>query len=189
MGTEFRYFSDTQSLWGLIDYDTVAKQEAKSKGEHEPHKFVRARTLLYAGVMALVGAVMLAVWFNRTTLEINVLRDRNPPFVRLSDGGVRNGYTVKILNKLHEPHTYTLRPDGIPGATMRILGFEEQADPKITVATDALRELRVLVTVPASSLGALKGASHDFTIVVRDVDTGSEKRRATSFQSGGGNTP
>jgi len=174
---------------GLIAYDTVAKQEAQAKGEHEAHKFVRARTLLYAGVMAVVGAVMLAVWFNRTTLEINVLRDRNPPFVRLSDGGVRNGYTVKILNKLHEPRIYTLRPDGIPGATMRILGLEDQVEPKISVATDALRELRVLVTVPAASLGALKGTSHDFAVVVRDEGTGSESRRTTSFQSGGGNTP
>jgi cytochrome c oxidase accessory protein FixG len=174
---------------GLIAYDTVAKQEAQAKGEHEPHKFVRARTLLYAGVMALVGAVMLAVWFNRTTLEINVLRDRNPPFVRLSDGGVRNGYTVKILNKLHEPRVYTLRPDGIPGASMRILGLEDQTEPKITVATDALRELRVLVTVPDASLSALKGTSHDFAIVVRDAGTGSESRRTTSFQSGGGNAP
>jgi cytochrome c oxidase accessory protein FixG len=174
---------------GLIAYDTVAKQEAKAKGEQEPHKFVRARTILYAGVAALVGGIMLTVWLNRTTLEVNVLRDRNPPFVRLSDGGVRNGYTVKILNKLHEPHVYTLRPDGLPGATIRIIGHEDQAEPRISVSTDALRELRVFITVPADSLARLKDASRDFTIVVRDVATGSESRRETIFQAAGGNTP
>ena len=35
----------------------------------------------------------------RATLDINVLHDRNPLFVTLSDGSIRNGYTVKILNK------------------------------------------------------------------------------------------
>jgi cytochrome c oxidase accessory protein FixG len=170
---------------GLIAYDTIARQEATAKGEHEAHRFVRARTLLYAGVFALVGLVMLGVWLNRTTLEVNVLRDRNPPFVRLSDGGVRNGFAVKILNKLHEPHTYTLGVAGLPGATLRIVGLEDEAVPKITVATDALRELRVLVTVPAASLGSLKGTAQEFTFVVRDAATGAETHRTTSFHFGG----
>jgi cytochrome c oxidase accessory protein FixG len=166
---------------GLIAYETVAKQEAKAKGQHEAHRFVRPRTLLYAGVLALVGLIMLAVWFNRTTLEINVLRDRNPPFVLLSGGGVRNGYAVKILNKLHEPRTFTLATRGLDGATLRIVGLEDQAEPRIAVTTDALRELRVLVIVPPSHLAKLKGGAVDFDIVVRDTASGAEKRRGSSF--------
>jgi cytochrome c oxidase accessory protein FixG len=173
----------------LIAYDTIAKQEATAKGEHESHRFVRPRTLLYAGVFSLVGLVMLGVWLNRTILEVNVQRDRNPPFVRLSEGGIRNGYTVKILNKLHEPRTFTIRPDGLPGAVMRIVGFEDEAEPRITVATDALRELRVFVTLPPAALANLRGASHDLTIVVRDVETGVESRRATSFHKDAGGGP
>ncbi|MGE0698220.1 MAG: cytochrome c oxidase accessory protein CcoG [Hyphomicrobiaceae bacterium] len=174
---------------GLIAYETVAKQEARAKGEHEAHRFVRPRTILYASVLALVGVIMLVVWLNRTTLEVNVLRDRNPPYVRLSDGGVRNGFTVKILNKLHEPHSFTLRAEGLPGAQLRIVGFEGEADPKVSVVTDALRELRVLVTVPPARLPELKAAAQDFTIVVHDVASGQEKRRATSFHVGEGNAP
>jgi polyferredoxin len=141
--------------------------------------------LLYAGAFALVGLVMLAAWLNRTTLEVNVLRDRNPPFVRLSDGGVRNGFTVKILNKLQQPHVFTLAVAGLPGATLRIVGLEDLAEPEISVATDALRELRVLVTIPRAQLGSIKGAAHDFDFVVRDRATGAEKRRTTSFHAGG----
>ena len=43
----------------LIAYDTVAKQEATAKGVHEPLHIVRPRTLLYAGLFALVGLIML----------------------------------------------------------------------------------------------------------------------------------
>ena len=62
---------------------------------------------------------MLAAWLNRTILEVNVLHDRNPPFVLLSDGSIRNGYTVKILNKLHEPRTFTLAARGLAGRAAR----------------------------------------------------------------------
>ena len=37
-----------------------------------------------------------------------MLHDRNPIYVRLSDGGMRNGYTIKLLNKLYEPHSFHL---------------------------------------------------------------------------------
>ena len=99
---------------GLIAYDTIAKQEAAAKVRGQaPLRLVRARTLLYAGVICLVGGIMLAALLHRSTLEINVLHDRNPPYVLLSDGGIRNGYTVKILNKLHEPREFSLEVRGL----------------------------------------------------------------------------
>ena len=53
-----------------------------------------------------------------------MLHDRNPPYVLLSDGGMRNGYTVKILNKLHEPREFTLEVRGLPGARLAVVGME-----------------------------------------------------------------
>ena len=44
---------------GLIAYDTIAGQEAAAKGGAAPLQLVRARTLLYAGLIGLVGAIML----------------------------------------------------------------------------------------------------------------------------------
>ena len=43
----------------------------------------------------------------RPELEVSVLHDRNPIYVKLSDGGLRNGYTVKLLNKLYEPRSFS----------------------------------------------------------------------------------
>ena len=40
---------------------------------------------------------MLYALLTRTLLDINVLHDRNP--VALSDGSIRNAYTVRLLNK------------------------------------------------------------------------------------------
>jgi cytochrome c oxidase accessory protein FixG len=165
---------------GLIGYDTIAKQEAAARGATAPLQLIRPRTLLYGALIGLVGVIMLAALANRTTLEINVLHDRNPPYVLLSDGGIRNGYTVKILNKLHQPREFTLAPRGLPGARLAIVGMD--AGASIPVATDDLRELRVFVTMPAANLARLEGGAVSFALVVRDVASLHETARTTQFQ-------
>lgn len=167
---------------GLIAYDTIAKQEATAKGEHEPLQLVRPRTLLYLGVMSIVAVIMLVALLNRTILEVNVQRDRNPPFVMLSDGSVRNGFTVKILNKLHEPRTFRLSVDGLPDAKLAIVGID--GEPVVSVATDDLRELKAFVTVPREALSDLGGRDAQFSLQVEDVASGEKATRATVFISG-----
>jgi cytochrome c oxidase accessory protein FixG len=165
---------------GLIGYDTIAKQEAIAHGTTAPLRLIRARTLLYAGLIALVGIVMLVALFNRSTIELNVLHDRNPPYVLLSDGSIRNGYTVKVLNKRHQPRDFTLDTRGLVGVRLAIVGME--AGAKIRVTTDDLRELRVFVTVPAAQLANLEGGTVSFALVVRDVASEQETARVTHFQ-------
>ncbi len=165
---------------GLIGYDTVAKQEAIAAGTHEPLRIVRPRTLLYAGLFAFVGLIMLTAWFNRRILEINVIADRIPPYVMLSDGSVRNGYTVKILNKLHERRAMRLSVRDLPGAQLFVAGFERGAEAQIEVATDDLREIKVYVTAPAHAAGL---SAVPFSLVVTDVRSRVENHRAVLFQS------
>jgi polyferredoxin len=166
---------------GLIAYDTIAKQEAVAQGRTAPLRLIRPRTLLYAGLISIVGAIMLVALLNRTTLEINVLHDRNPPFVQLSDGGIRNGYTVKVLNKLHTPRAFALTSRDLEGARLAVVGMDDAGAP-IHVPTDALRELRVLVTLPPAAIARIEGGVTGFGLVVRDVASGQETVRATLFQ-------
>ena len=165
----------------LISYDTIAKQDAAAEGKTAPLQLIRTRTLLYAGMIGLVSAIMLVALLNRTTLEINVLNDRNPPFVRLSDGGLRNGYTIKILNKLHQPRDFTLAIEGLPGARLAIVGLE--GDEPIRVRTDDVRELRAFVTVPTAAIPRAHSGTVHFSLIVKDVVSGSTTSRNTTFQT------
>ena len=167
---------------GLIAYVTPANEAATAAGRVEKIQFLRPRTLLYLGMFCLVGAIMLVAWFNRTVVEVNVLSDRNPPFVLLSDGSIRNGFTVKILNKLHEPRTYSVMVKGLEGGKVSFVGVDVSADG-ITVATDQLRELKGFVTVPKQDLAKLKGGSHAFSIVVKDAMSGQEAVRNALFHA------
>jgi cytochrome c oxidase accessory protein FixG len=164
----------------LIAYDTSAGQDAAASGSQAKVRFVRARTLLYAGLIAGVGAIMLTAVLLRTTLEINVLHERNPPVVRLADGSIRNAYTVKLLNKRHEPRAFRLAARGLPEARIAIAGG---GDPNsLGVDTDDVGDFRVLVTIPAAAASRLHQGTTPFQLVVTDAVSGQSNERSTHFQ-------
>jgi cytochrome c oxidase accessory protein FixG len=165
---------------GLIAYDTFKNLDAASHHERAPLRLVRPRTVLYATLMGIVAAIMLWAWLGRTMIEINVLHDRQPLYVELSDGSLRNGYTVKILNKLHEVRSYTLATEGLQGAKVAIIGLDA-GTPKIDVVTDNLRALKVLVTVPGRDRSRLGGASTPFEFVVTDLKSGTKTYHQATF--------
>ncbi len=164
----------------LIAYDTFKNLDAASHHDRAPLRLIRPRTILYASVMAVVAAIMLWAWFNRSVLEINVLHDRQPLYVQLTDGGLRNGYTVKLLNKLHKKRTFQLSTTGLEDSKLAIVGLEE-ANPKIDVVTDNLRALKVFVTVPKDELDELHGASTPFQFVITDLADGSRTYHDAAF--------
>jgi len=165
---------------GLIAYDTFKNLDAASHHDRAPLRLIRPRTILYSSVMGLVAAIMLFAWLNRTLLEISVLHDRNPLYVQLTDGSLRNGFTVKILNKLHKTRTFTLTAQGLEDAHLSIVGFAD-TNPRIDVVTDNLRALKVLVTVPADEREDLHGAATPFRFVATDTHDGSRTYHDATF--------
>jgi polyferredoxin len=132
--------------------------------------------------MALVGTIMLYALLTRDFQGINVLHDRNPIAVRLSDGGTRNGYTVRLLNKRTEARTFTLAVEGLPPtAVVEAVGIEERAagKPVITVDPDTTRELRVTVAVPGD---VELPTSSDVKFRIVDVASGESAVAADFFK-------
>ncbi|MBB4188180.1 cytochrome c oxidase accessory protein CcoG [Sinorhizobium terangae] len=127
----------------------------------------RPRVLLYFGVWALVGIGLVYALVSRDRLELNVLHDRNPQFVVESDGSVRNGYMVKLLNMIPEQRTITLTLDGMPSATMRIAGQAPGDGRRFAVGVDPdkVTALKVFVTLP---LEKLPEAEEGFMLTAED---------------------
>jgi polyferredoxin len=125
------------------------------------------------GVMAKLGRAA-----TRSDLDISVLHDRSPMFVTLSDGALRNGYTVHALNKQHAPRQLTLSVEGLPGAVLTIIG-DQQRDSVLDVPADDLRSFRVYVREPA---GAIEKPSTPFSFVLTDAATGRSVRYETMFR-------
>ncbi len=134
---------------GLIAYDNDLNAGHRRAGQPEVYKFVRARTVLYVALIGVVGGIMTYALINKKWTGINILHDRNPLAVQLSDGSVRNGYTVRLLNKNADARTFRLHLDGLSDARLQIAGeASSEAEPSITVEPDQTLELRLLVTVP-----------------------------------------
>ncbi|WP_407151036.1 cytochrome c oxidase accessory protein CcoG [Bradyrhizobium sp. ORS 86] len=135
---------------GLIGYDNDINIQRRTAGKQEIFKPVRARTVVYAGLITVVCAVMLYALMSRTLLDINVLHDRNPVAVRLSDGSIRNGYTLRFLNKRGFDRVIAIDVDGPPAAKFHVIGIDSVTPdrPMIVLARDTSSELRVLVTAP-----------------------------------------
>ncbi len=113
----------------------------------------RPRVVFYATVWCMIGVGMIVHLSMRERLEINVVHDRNPQYVLESNGSIRNGYTIRILNMVPRPRKIELSITGLDGATMRIpeLGKLESRSFTIDAASDAATTLKVFVTRHASN--------------------------------------
>ena len=163
---------------GLIGYDTTANMARRARGEPTQSHILRPRTLVYAGVIVMVGLIMLGVLLTRPSLDVNVLRDRNPLFVTLSDGSLRNGYTLKILNKQHETRTFGLSVDGVTQAEIKVVGAADEGGGSLSVGSDRLGAFRIFVTLPASAVNA---ESTPISFVVTDNTDGTTARYDSVF--------
>ncbi len=164
---------------GLIAYDTDINGQRRIAGKPPVYRLVRARTILYAAMIAVVGGIMLYALATRSSMGINVLHERNALFVQLSDGGVRNDYTVRILNK-GAARNFALDISGLPGASVHVSGTALGADGKliVEVGQDQTRELRLSVEVAGATLPAQPVG---IEIVATDTATGQTATAADHF--------
>ena len=156
---------------GLIDYATLedCKVEAAG-GVAKPllRTVLRPRTLVYSALWAAVGLTMLLAVVDRARLTISAQHQRNPSYVQLSDGHVRNGFTVKIRNMETRPREMEVSISGLPGAVIWSDGGSRDAagrNVRTMVPADALAKLPIFVAAPGGG-----EAQQEFAFSVRSVD-------------------
>lgn len=163
---------------GLIRYDTETNQEARKSipGWRDRLRWVRPRTVYYSVILAAVGSLMLYVIINRAPLELNVLHNRNPLFVKLSDGHIRNSYTIKILNKTHNDHRYALSVEGLSDPSIKLQGAGELSADNILVLADSVGQVRLLLDAPGTAI-----ERQEIMFIIRNNDDGNEARHVSYF--------
>jgi cytochrome c oxidase accessory protein FixG len=163
----------------LIAYDSERNQELRAVSQPAQYRLVRPRTILYMVILGLVAAVMLGVLLLRSTVDVNVLPDRNPLFVTLSDGSIRNGYTIRVMNKDRSEKAYRLRlADG--QGSLSALGQSGNGDSVTLLAPpDGVSTHHVFVQRPRAEV---KGEVNDITFELTDTTTGGVKTFGTVFR-------
>ena len=168
---------------GLIAYDTQLNVQRRERKEPARFRFVRPRTILYAVLMTLVGAIMLYELLNRSTLDLNVIRDRSPPFVRLADGSLRNDFALKLINMAPRARRIAISVSGLEGAHIIVQGGALDADGRVIAEArpDSVANVRLHVVAPAGT----ESGSHPIRFVLDDLDSDDSAESASAFLAGG----
>jgi polyferredoxin len=132
----------------------------------------------------VIASVILFGLGARASVDVNILPERNPLYVTLSDGSIRNGYTIKIMNKSHEPRRYNLTLEGLAGATLSVIGQNAAPAERAVLAAepDAVTTYRIYVTAPPA---AVIEQSEPLTMVLTDPQDAASARHETVFRGPG----
>jgi cytochrome c oxidase accessory protein FixG len=140
---------------GLIRYTTENALEGK------PSRILRPRVILYGSLLVAIGAALVISVLLRVPLDIDVVRDRNTLYRETAEGLVENVYTLRVLNKDNEAHTYRLSATGIEGMVLH--GETEN----IAIGSGDVRELAVRLEADPARL---KERSSKITFHVEATD-------------------
>lgn len=169
---------------GLIDYlaltDETAEQAGKPPKSVWKHIF-RPRTILYTSLWSAVGVALLVALFIRPVIELTVAPVRNPTYVLLSDGTIRNTYDVRLRNKNGDDRLFEITISGNDDLSVRLEGVEGQT---VNVPADTMSLQRVYVTAPKGTEASLSERV-DFRIWVEDTSNGDRAFKDTIFNGKG----
>jgi len=164
----------------LITWDTLADQAAKAEGRVTKLHLVRPRTIIYLAALLIALVGMTAALAMRSSIDLSVLHDRAPLFVRLPDGNIRNGYTVKIVNKTQTMALFELHTARLAGATLTEAneGLGPAAQLGLMVKADSIGTFRISVT--GAPVHVPEG-SQPIEFILRNAATGEQTAYRSLF--------
>ena len=171
---------------GLIDYLALSDEPAERAGNPPApvwRHILRPRTIVYTALWSLIGIGLLYALFIRSDVEMTVAPERNPTFVTLSDGSVRNIYQLRLRNKLGADRTFRLSLT-TDGGILRLSKEGQDLSRWITVPADSTATQRIYLTARPQDAAASKDVT-DLRLWVEDIASGSRASKATTFNGKG----
>lgn len=125
---------------GLIKYTT----ENMMEGGHTD--FLRPRIIVYALILIGITIGTMVAIFNRSPIELDIIRDRNSLFRETGLGMIENVYTLKVINKDIIGHEYRISVEGLDGMKLNI------QKKKIVAESGAVVEVPVSIEMDPDGL-------------------------------------
>jgi cytochrome c oxidase accessory protein FixG len=165
---------------GLIDYMALTDEANERAGN--PKKSVwkhifRLRTIIYTVLWSGIGVGLTVLLFVRSDIDMTVAPVRNPQFVVLSDGSIRNTYDVRIRNMTHDSSAFAITL--VADQPLQV-ELEGQTGNTVEVPLNSTHLQRVYVIAPAGS-DAAQSERTDLRLWVEDLSTTTRAHRDTTF--------
>lgn len=165
---------------GLISY-LALKDESMERAGGTPTKIwkhiFRPRTIVYFALWSAVGVGLVAALFLRSPIDFNVTPVRQPLFVTLADGSIRNTYEIRILNKQGNDTPFRISVSSDQPVDVKLEGTDTDI---VTVTADETKTQRVYVVAGPDTPMAVEDRSA-ITIWVEDTVTGDRVSAEAAF--------
>lgn len=133
----------------LIRYDTQSHLD--SRLDESKFKIFSNRFFFYSVILTCVTSIMLFSLINKSSFEATMLANRNPAYITLSDGSIRNGYELKLINKTHNAQKIFLRISNFQDAEIKIINYEND-DKILSINPESNKSFKLFITIPKEAL-------------------------------------
>ena len=157
---------------GLIRYDSEQNLAASAPVQPKLH-WKRLKVIGYGVAIVLMSAFLAYSVATRGSFERAVTQVRQPLYVVLSNGDIRNRYQIRITNKASTEQTYVISATGIPADALDLGNFREislkpghagvvQASVRLPPALAARTQGFQLIITPAGQPGEARSENVRF---------------------------
>lgn len=163
---------------GLIRFDTESSERRRSFDPVRP-QWRSSKALMFAlAALAVLGMCLFGI-ATMPDIEAHLEAQRNPPFVQLSDGSIRNDYALRLTHRMDHLPGVVLAVEGLPGAVLRG-GEAASGSETVLLKPDTNRAIddRILISLRP---GEVPSGRTLFTFVLTDADSGRELLRIASY--------
>lgn len=108
---------------GLVRYDSETNLAKPRPGPVKLH-WKSLKVLGYGVSLVLMTAYLVYDMTHRATFEHSIQQVRQPLFVTLSDGSIRNRYQIRLTNISGAEETYAIEARGLPAGALDLGNFQ-----------------------------------------------------------------
>ena len=154
---------------GLVGYLALTDEPLEKAGKPDKpiwKHILRPRTIVYSMLWLGIGIGLVVALFVRANLDASITPVRNPPYVILSNGDIRNTFDMRLRNKHGEDRWFTVSATAGGDVTLALEGTDELR--VLVKASDTLVQ-RLYVTAKAGTVAA-KAHHLPLRIWITDVE-------------------
>ena len=112
---------------GLIRYTSERGMLEKLSVQEVRRHLLRPRVLIYSALMLVLVAIFVTALATRTTLRVDVIRDRGTLGREVAGGFIENVYRLQMMNASEHSLVLSVRAEGLPGLSVKF------ADPSVVL--------------------------------------------------------
>ena len=112
---------------GLIRYTSERGMLEKLSVQQVRKHLLRLRVLIYSALVLVLVSIFVTALATRTTLRVDVIRDRGMLGREVADGMIENVYRLQMMNASEHSLVLSILAEGLPGLSVKF------ADPSVAV--------------------------------------------------------